>query len=142
MRRKIFYVTFPLILLPSLFPWFHLDDPAVTITGVECLLQRWITPVLALVAYYVGEIESRRDRGYEKPFIRMGYNVAHIFLLLSLLRAYQYWPVWCGLSRNATMAYSLQAAQPAFWVQGILIVIHWILFWRYGRELVYLEPQE
>ena len=40
------------------------------------------------------------------------------------------------------MAYSLQAAQPAFWVQGILIVIHWILFWRYGRERVYLEPQE
>ena len=142
MKHPIFYVTFPLILLPSLFVWFHLDTPAVTVTGLQCLQQRWFSLALALLAYYGGGIENRtprREQGHQRSFFQIGCNVAHLFLVLILLVSYRNWHAWADVGPQYN---TLQALQPAYYIQWLLVIAHWILFWRYGRERVYLEPRE
>ena len=96
--KKIFYFSFPVMLLPSLFTWFRWDSPAVAVTGLEYFVERWMGVAAAVLIYYVSGIPSLQKDAEASDFQSIGMfrpspdrieqSFAHFLLLLSWIRAY------------------------------------------------------
>ena len=135
--KKIFYFTFPIMLLPSLFTWFRWDSPAVAVTGLEYRVERWMGVAAAVLIYYVSGIPSLQKDSEASDFQSIGMfrpspdrieqSSAHFLLLLSWIRAYFYWPTMLGLSNTFTASYH-EGVSFFFWLQGLAIIIHWVVF--------------
>lgn len=141
--KKIFYFTFPVMLLPSLFTWFRWDTPAVAVTGLEYFLERWMGVAAAVLIYYVSgvpslqkdsETSNSQSIGIFRPSTgRIEQSSAHFLLLLSWIRAYFYWPTMLGLSNTFTASYH-KGVSFFFWLQGLAIVIHWAAFILFSKR--------
>ena len=141
--KKIFYFTFPIMLLPSLFTWFRWETPVFAVTGLEYFVERWMGVAAAVLIYYVSGIPSLQNDAEASDFQSIGMfrpspdrieqSSAHFLLLLSWIRAYFYWPTMLGLSNTFTASYH-EGVTFFFWLQGLAIIIHWAAFILFSKR--------
>ena len=119
-RRKLLCVSFFLCcVLPTYFKWFERNEGTSAWTGLNLIGEvLFVGAMLFAFALFFSGFQFRLTLGI----------LAHLIVLVAVLNSFFSFPLLVDISPQRNLALSLSDAQPAYWIDLILSVLHLAMF--------------